>query len=345
MTHWAYYNEFDPYAAWWLRRLIARGLIAPGFVDERSIEDVLPNDLIGFTQVHFFAGIGVWSHALRRAGWSDDRAIWTASCPCQPFSAAGQGNGFADERHVWPSVFHLASVRRPRRLVGEQVASPDGAIWLDLVQTDMEALGYAFGACAFPSAGVGAPHIRDRTYWVADANSQQCDGKPVGQFHVNGPSTGRQQSNGQLEPHSENMRLADTDSNGRTAHAQPQFQHAEHHIESRGGVERLADSEGNRRERAGGLDQPTRWDGAAHMQSTDGERPGPTNGIWRDADWLHGRDGKWRPVEPGSFPLADGSAGRVGRVRADQGHRAGRIKGYGNALNAEAATTFIKSTM
>jgi len=65
----AYYNEFDPYAAQWLRNLIAAGHIAPGDVDSRSIEDVAPLDLAGYTQCHFFAGVGVWSLALRRAGW------------------------------------------------------------------------------------------------------------------------------------------------------------------------------------------------------------------------------------------------------------------------------------
>lgn len=63
----AYYNEIDPYAAQWLRNLIAAGHIAPGDVDERSIADVRADDLVGYTQCHFFAGIGVWSHALRMA--------------------------------------------------------------------------------------------------------------------------------------------------------------------------------------------------------------------------------------------------------------------------------------
>ena len=64
----AYYNEIDPYAASWLCNLIDAGHIAPGVVDTRSIEDIAPRDLDGFTQCHFFAGIGVWSYALRRAG-------------------------------------------------------------------------------------------------------------------------------------------------------------------------------------------------------------------------------------------------------------------------------------
>ena len=86
----AYYNEIDPYAAQWLRNLIEAGQIAPGYVDERDIRDVSPSDLIGFTQHHFFAGVGVWSYALRLAGWPDDEPVMTGSPPCQPFSSAGR---------------------------------------------------------------------------------------------------------------------------------------------------------------------------------------------------------------------------------------------------------------
>ena len=103
----AYYNEYEPFAAAWLRELIADGLIAKGDVDERSILDVPADDLRGYRQVHFFAGIGGWSRALRLAGWPDDREVWTGSCPCQPLSSAGQQKGHADERHVWPSFYGL----------------------------------------------------------------------------------------------------------------------------------------------------------------------------------------------------------------------------------------------
>jgi DNA (cytosine-5)-methyltransferase 1 len=164
-----YYNEFDPYAAAMLRNLITAGHIADGVVDTRSIEDVRPSDLAGFTQCHFFAGVGVWSYALRRAGWPDDRPVWTGSCPCQPFSAAGKGAGFADERHLWPAFHHLIKERRPTTILGEQVASKAIDAWVDLIHADMEAMGYTFGCVPFPSAGVGAPHIRDRNYWVGHA--------------------------------------------------------------------------------------------------------------------------------------------------------------------------------
>lgn len=299
MANHAYYNEIDPAAAQWLRNLIEAGHIAPGYVDERSIEDVYPSDLRGFTQCHFFAGIGVWSYALRSAGWADDRPVWTGSCPCQPFSAAGKGAGFDDERHLWPAFHHLIRKCKPAVVIGEQVASKDSDPWIDLVHTDMEALGYAFGAVPFPSAGVGAPHIRDRLYWVADTAGR-------GRGKEQPDSRGRDARNGAgqavLRAWSGDLGgLADHNSDGR---------------QSRGkGSQALGHGQ------AAGTD---RGIGGS----------GPTNGFWRDADWLGCRDGKWRPVEPGSFPLVDGATARVVRLRA-----------YGNAINAKAAQAFIECLM
>lgn len=156
-------------------------LIAEGEVDERSITDVQPNDLRGFTQCHFFAGIGGWSYALRLAGWSDDRAVWTGSCPCQPLSCAGQRKGHADQRHLWPAFYRLIAECRPTACFGEQVASPDGREWLAGVRADLEALGYACGAADLCAAGVGAPHARQRIYWGANAmRTERWGDVPIG---------------------------------------------------------------------------------------------------------------------------------------------------------------------
>jgi DNA (cytosine-5)-methyltransferase 1 len=165
----AYYNENDPYAAQWLRNLVNAGQIAPGDVDERGIADVRPGDLAGYDQCHFFAGIGGWSVALRLAGWPDDRPVWTGSCPCQPFSAAGKGAAGDDERHLWPCWFSLIAQCRPAVVFGEQVEAAIGWGWLDVVCTDLEAAGYAVGASVLPACGVGAPHIRTRLWFVAHA--------------------------------------------------------------------------------------------------------------------------------------------------------------------------------
>lgn len=287
----AYYNEIEPFAAEWLRNLIAAGLIADGDVDTRSIEDVKPDDLKQYTQCHFFAGIGVWSHALRKAGWPDDKPVWTGSCPCQPFSASGKGDGFTDERHLWPALFHLISECRPDIIFGEQVASKGGLAWLDLVQTDLEAKDYATTAVDLCAAGFGSPHIRQRLYWVANSNSEQ------------------------------RKRSGNTRPTGRD----------EYSNSSKVGWLGIADSERCSRfkiewNRENALLEATGSDGNHNTQKT--------NGYWREADWLYCTDDKWRPVESGTFPLVNGVAGRVGRLRA-----------YGNAIVAPVAEGFIKAYM
>jgi DNA (cytosine-5)-methyltransferase 1 len=171
----AYYNEIDPYAAQWLRNLIAAGHIAPGDVDERSIVDVQPDDLKGYVQCHFFAGIGGWSYAARLAGWPDDRPLWTGSCPCQPFSvgsvAHGGAKGQGDVRHLWPTFFGIIRERAPAVVFGEQVVDAIGWGWYDQLCWDMEDVGYACAAAVIPASAIkGARHRRKRLVWVADAN-------------------------------------------------------------------------------------------------------------------------------------------------------------------------------
>ncbi len=163
----AYYNENDPKTVLWLRELIRRGLIADGEVDDRSIELVRPDDLRGFAQCHFFAGIGGWSYALRLAGWPDDRAVWTGSCPCQPWSATGQGLGAADSRDLWPAWFNLIRQCAPSLVFGEQVASKAGLGWVDRVALQMEGEDYAVGAFDLCAASIGAYHNRPRLWFVA----------------------------------------------------------------------------------------------------------------------------------------------------------------------------------
>lgn len=332
----AYYNEFDPYVAQWLRNLIKAGHIMPGVVDERSIEDVHPYDLTEYTQCHFFAGLGAWSLALRLAGWPDSGEVWTASCPCQPFSAAGKGDGFADERHLWPSLFHLIEFHRPASILGEQVASKDAGPWVDLVQADLEVVDYAFGAVPFPSAGVGAPHIRDRLYWMAHANNRGLQRRRSGQAR-----DGRDAARQQFERFRDAVvGMADDHYNGFSSRAIDGVHNSQHNPESRRIVRRVANTDLSVAEfaarewarsgqalGAGSYDQP---DGRGELVEEQSAAM-PTNGYWRDADWLFGRDGKFRPVRPGTFPLAHGASSRVGRLRA-----------YGNAINPQQAKIFIE---
>lgn len=403
----AYYNEIDPYAAQWLRNLIAAGHIAPGDVDTRSIEDISPDDLRGYAQHHFFAGLGGWSHALREAGWPDDKPVWTGSCPCQPFSAAGKGNGFADERHLWPVWHWLIKQCRPPILFGEQVEAAIKHDWLDLVQTDLEGIGYAFAAAGIPAAGVGAPHIRQRLWFVAYTTTERhkkrnaCESNAFGwtgqgarAVRCNSAGgvadtydTGSQGRCGMPEcadqcvagPNGMVGGLADTNcrASGQGS-AVERWRYPRSDAESRPGfgsgsaIDGLADAHGNGCEArsegsaALGYRQAAEPDSSVGKladterngsyqpgedateprsdRQTDGLSIGSSEGLrsdlwadaldgfWADADWLFCRDGKWRPVEPGAFPLAPRLPGDVGRLRA-----------YGNAICAPVAQAFIRT--
>jgi DNA (cytosine-5)-methyltransferase 1 len=184
----AIYNEIDPFAARWLDGLIAGGHIAQGSVDRRSIVDLKAVDVDGPGQRHFFAGIGGWSHALRLAGVPDYADVWTGSCPCQPFSDAGKRGGVRDARHLWPAWFDLIDECRPPVILGEQVASRAGLGWLDLVRADLERCDYAFGASDLCAAGVGAPHIRQRLYFVAYSDEVRQQRAGLARFGLAGPA-------------------------------------------------------------------------------------------------------------------------------------------------------------
>lgn len=172
-----YYNEHDTKAASWLRELIKGGHIPEGIVDERSICDLKPKDLRGFTQCHFFAGIGGWALALQLAAWPEDKKVWTASCPCQPYSSAGKRLGNKDPRNLWPVFFKLARQCRPDVMFGEQIESAIRFGWLDGISADLEGAGYACGAVVLGAHSAGAPQIRGRLYWGAQALGKEAAGK------------------------------------------------------------------------------------------------------------------------------------------------------------------------
>jgi DNA (cytosine-5)-methyltransferase 1 len=230
----------------------------------------------------------------------------------------------------------------------------------------MEALGYAFGAIPFPSAGVGAPHIRDRLYWVGNAKSARPQGRSCaigreqrqdGQTCARGAPGGvgisacdrpevRRDIYGELpgQGSSEGRNfsgMADTDASlGWTSAARGHDGNRSHagwakgagYVEGCDSASGMADTDGGQRESCSAQpDQRTVAQSDGTLQAS--RSTGPTNGHWRDADWLLCRDGKWRPVEPGTLPLAHGAPARVGRLRA-----------YGNAINAQAAQIFIEAT-
>lgn len=312
-----YYNEHDPDAAHWLRSLIAAGLIPDGHVDERSICDVKGSELAEFVQVHLFAGIGGWSHALQLAGWPSDAPVWTGSCPCQPFSTAGKRRGTDDERHLWPEMYRLVQECQPATVFGEQVASNDGLIWLAGVRADLEASGYAVGAADLPAACVGAPHRRQRLFWVADC---LCDGRNARWRH------NRKRNGSVLGSNCESSRLADAGSEKRKGSVRTS-EYVQRPIEdcTRGG---LGDTSGTGLE----VGNSERGIQPAAGRSSEGQAVELPGNPWDDFRWVHFGDGKARRLESGTQPLVDGVPGRVALLR-----------GLGNAIVPQVAARFIKA--
>jgi DNA (cytosine-5)-methyltransferase 1 len=304
-----YYNEHDPKAAAWLRELIGGGHIPNGIVDERSITEVKPHELTQYTQQHFFAGIGGWSLALKLAGWPEDRPVRTGSCPCQPFSVAGQGKGESDERHLWPVFRDIITFGDSTVTFGEQVASKAGREWLAGIRTDLEGLGYELGAADLCAASAGAPHIRQRLFWVADTNNIQQHGggrarHGRGQSPDGGPVSG----------------LAGSNRDGFGSSSRGKFHHAEYHAEPRGELRGMGNADmSGRGAQCGAVTIPP--------QQPTAELRG---NAWDSFDILPCTDGKARRVESGTFPLAYGVSGRVGLLR-----------GYGNAIVPQVAAQFI----
>lgn len=331
----ALYNEIDPFAARWLRNLIAAGHIAPGVVDERSVEELAPDDVAGLGQRHFFAGIAGWSLALRLAGVPDNADVWTGSCPCQSLSDAGRRLGFADERHLWPVWFRLIRECRPAVVFGEQAASSLGLEWLDLVFADLEGAGYACAAADLCAAGAGAPHQRQRLFFVAHAHGQS--GRLLAAQRQPGRADAQAQRSGEARVLADTAEFRRKQGTGAVRAREPD----DAGNRPTGIMGDPSSSRGGRDTRAVPCAQGK--DSGAwhrHRRLLDGPVPaGATRGFWADAEWILCRsiDGGppvARPVEPGTFPLDSGLPGRVGLLR-----------GYGNAIVPALAAAFITSAL
>lgn len=311
-----YYNEWEPKAAAALRQLIKDKLIPDGEVDTRSIADVRPEDLKGFTQVHLFAGIGGWPLAFRLAGWPDERPVWSGSYPCQPFSSAGKQKGGADERHLWPIGFELKRKCRPAIFYGEQVASAISHGWLDRVFSDMEGESYACGAAVLPACAVGAPHKRDRLWYVAHS---------IGELLDRSGNAGQERRS----EYSDRRRVvADTD---RHLSCEERLQRGRELMRS-GENERAGDVGYAESQRPGWRQDDKNQGGGQYAPSDSGQ-----GNFWDDHDCILCADGKARRIpstQSGICLLAHGIPERVGLLRAG-----------GNAIVPEVAARFIRATM
>jgi DNA (cytosine-5)-methyltransferase 1 len=347
-----YYNEFNPAAAAWLRELISLGVIPDGHVDTRSITEVKAHEIKDYTQCHFFAGIGGWSRALKLAGWPATRPVWTGSCPCQPFSSAGKGLGTADVRHLWPVLFRLIAECRPDQVFGEQVSKAIGKSWLDGVCSDLETEGYACGAVVLGAHSAGAPNIRQRLYWMADADRKRQFGRDQRGLGAGGKQVAQQKDGKSAAIQSgygceDADRLADANRGQRQQRLRSQGNLLQRSPND-GTTDRLADavSAGLQRRLSGREDQGRQAEfRLAGCGGTD---------SWSHFDVIPCADGKSRRVESGVKPLVGGlSAGVVpsGDPRiSDYANRTAearvmRLHGYGNSIVPQTAAMFITAAM
>ena len=316
----AYYNDIDPYVVQWVRNLIREELLPAGEVDDCPIQEIKADDIKNFAQCHFFAGIGGWAYALSLAGWGDE-PVWTGSCPCQPFSGAGRKKGEKDERHLWPAFYELIAECRPPVIFGEQVASKLGREWVTAVRLDLEDVGYAFGAADLCAAGVGAPHIRQRLWWVAD-HIGTTGGGHSRNLHDAGVQQEKEIPNGSGGGGADGG-MDDTESERRNNGKTENKRKADRKVNALADTSNLApakrvgDTESERLQRR-------------EEDTADGCKISP----WAGSSFISCADGKYRPFKPGILPVADGVPGRVGQIRA-----------YGNAIVPQVATVFIQSFM
>lgn len=171
----AFYNDYAKFPCLWMRELISAGHITAGDVVEGDIAKIQPSQLAGYDRIHLFAGIAGWDVALTRAGWPDSVPVMTGSCPCQPFSSANttENRGIGSERDIWPQMYRLIRATKIPFVFGEQVEDAISYGWVDRLEADLAREGYIVAYAVLGAHSIGAPHKRDRLYWLAYSTSSR----------------------------------------------------------------------------------------------------------------------------------------------------------------------------
>ena len=176
----------------------------------KVLEHHFPNSE-SFTDVKQFDG----------SAWRGRVDIISGGFPCQPYSAAGKRMGKDDERHLWPEMLRIIREAAPAYVVGENVrglTNWNGGVVFEEVCADLEAAGYEVWTGILPAAGVGAPHRRDRIWWVAHhSDRDRAMRRPEGDASQGG--TQRLQERNEVQRSNQSGSLRDATDTG---HKRPQ---------------------------------------------------------------------------------------------------------------------------
>lgn len=93
----------------------------------------------------------------------------SAGFPCQPYSLAGKGLGDGDSRDLWGEVARILREVRPKWFVGENTPglfARSNQRFFRRVIDDITENGYSVSWSIWGACDVGAPHQRDRVFFV-----------------------------------------------------------------------------------------------------------------------------------------------------------------------------------
>jgi len=216
--------------------------------------------------------------------------------PCQPFSQAGRQLAQDDPRHLWPEMLRVIRELRPTWVVGENVVGLI-KLGLDEVLTDLESEGYATRTFNIPACATGAPHLRQRIWVVAHADSESEPDKPFD----GGPGSGQlgfEFGGSEAPPHG-----SDPDDHG--SHRAEEHQQDPQHGQTQLRDEQVRES-GQVGEDVADADRK-RGNGAAGKHGSDRGKVVEGNGDRPEDHWQ---------FEPDVGRLVNGLPNRVSQLRA-----------------------------
>ena len=273
------------------------------------------------------------------SAWRGRVDIISGGFPCQPYSSAGKRMGKDDERHLWPEMLRIIREAAPTYVVGENVRGLlnwSGGVVFEEVCADLEAAGYDVWTGILPAAGIGAPHRRDRVWFVAHAHGG-ADVRTPGRDAGTGASEGI--------PERHEVRIPDQSGDLRDA-ADTERDGLEHRTQSGS----ITGSEGATRERIAGHAASEGQDGnpphtdSEVFQRGDGEgAPGRSAHQGERAQPL-GKSGCWEifPTQPPVCGGNDGLPRELDGITFSK-WRNESIKAYGNAIVPQVALEIFKA--